>query len=132
MEWKTRVTEKLGVKYPIMLGALHIGGTSQMAVPVSEAGGLGIITAGALRTPEKLRDDFRRAKQMTDKPLGVNISIGYVEQPEVMAEVVVVFLLKFIVVFKRAVFFIEFQQCREQGFGHIAAAEYPEVSFFVR
>jgi NAD(P)H-dependent flavin oxidoreductase YrpB (nitropropane dioxygenase family) len=87
MEWKTPVTEMLGCKYPIIEGALHMGGTSKLAVPVSEAGGFGIITAGALRTPEKFRDDIKRAKDMTDKPFGINISIGFCKQPEKMLEV---------------------------------------------
>jgi len=76
VEWKTWVTEKLGCKYPIIQGAYGGFGTSAIAVPVSEAGGLGIITAGALRTPEALREDIRRAKSLTDKPFAVNLSMG--------------------------------------------------------
>ncbi|MGB2583710.1 MAG: nitronate monooxygenase, partial [Dehalococcoidia bacterium] len=51
MEWKTRITELLGIRYPIMEGALAIIGTADLAVPISEAGGLGTITAWTLRTP---------------------------------------------------------------------------------
>jgi NAD(P)H-dependent flavin oxidoreductase YrpB (nitropropane dioxygenase family) len=87
MEWKTPVTEMLGCKYPIIEGALHMGGTSKVAAPVSEAGGFGIITAGALKKPDKFRDDIRRAKDMTDKPFGINISIGFCKEPEKMLEV---------------------------------------------
>jgi NAD(P)H-dependent flavin oxidoreductase YrpB (nitropropane dioxygenase family) len=87
MEWKTRVTEMLGVKYPIIQGAYGGFGTSAIAAPVSEAGGFGIITAGALRTPEKLREDIRKAKDMTDKPFGVNLSVGMCPQIEEMREV---------------------------------------------
>jgi len=75
VEWKTRVTELLGSKYPIIQGALQGPGTSSLAAPVSEAGGFGVITAGALRTPERLREDIRRAREMTDKPFGVNITM---------------------------------------------------------
>ncbi len=75
MEWKTRVTELLGCRYPIIQGAMDGCGTSTLAAPVSEAGGFGIITAGSLRTPEKLRQDIRRAREMTDKPFGVNITM---------------------------------------------------------
>jgi len=87
MKWKTRITDMLGVEYPIIEGAFHAVGTSKLAVAVSEAGGFGLITAGALRTPEKLRDDIRKVKQMTDKPFGINISIGYCPRPLEMLEV---------------------------------------------
>lgn len=89
MEWRTRFTEMLGIKYPIIQGAYGGFGTSAIAAPVSEAGGLGIITAGALKTPEKLREDIRRARSMTDKPIGVNLSVGMCPQIDEMREVVI-------------------------------------------
>jgi len=89
MEWKTRVTEILGSKYPIIQGAFGGFGTSAIAAPVSEAGGFGIITASALGTPEKLREDIRRARSMTDKPFGVNLSIGLCPQIDEMREVAI-------------------------------------------
>lgn len=89
MEWKTRVTELLGSKYPIIQGAYGGFGTSAIAAPASAAGGFGIITAGALKTPDKLRDDIRRAKDMTDKPFGVNISVGLAAYPEEMLDVII-------------------------------------------
>jgi NAD(P)H-dependent flavin oxidoreductase YrpB (nitropropane dioxygenase family) len=76
MEWNTRVTALLGSRYPIIQGAFGTFGTSAIAAPTSEAGGFGLITASALETPEGLRDDIRRARSMTDKPFGVNLSIG--------------------------------------------------------
>lgn len=88
MKWQTRVTEMLGCQYPILLGAFAGFGTSAIAAPVSEAGGFGIITAGALRTPEKLRDDIRRCRDMTDKPFGVNLSLT-IPQIDEMLEVAV-------------------------------------------
>ncbi|MBI3930383.1 MAG: nitronate monooxygenase [Chloroflexi bacterium] len=72
--WQTRITEMLGIEYPIIQGAYGGFGTSAIAGPVSEAGGLGIITAGTLRTPAKLREDIARVRAMTDKPIGVNLS----------------------------------------------------------
>lgn len=80
MKWKTRITEMLGIRYPIIQGAYAGFGTSKIAVPVSEAGGLGIITAGALKTPEALRKDIRRAKASTNKPIGVNLGVGICPQ----------------------------------------------------
>ncbi len=76
MEWKNRVTKLLGCKYPIIQGAFGGFGRSDLAAAVSAAGGFGIITASALRTPEKLRDDIRKARSMTDQPFGVNLSVG--------------------------------------------------------
>ena len=61
MEWKTRITEMLGVQYPIISGAYGGFGTSEIAAPVSEAGGLGLITAHVLKTPEGLRQDIQKA-----------------------------------------------------------------------
>ncbi|MBE0480854.1 MAG: nitronate monooxygenase [Dehalococcoidia bacterium] len=75
MEWKTRVTDMLGCRYPIIQGAFGGFGRSVLAAPVSEAGGFGIITATALNTPVKLRNDIRKARSMTDRPFGVNLSL---------------------------------------------------------
>jgi len=89
MEWKTRITEMLGIRYPIIQGAYAGFGTSKIAVPVSEAGGLGIITASALKTPKALRADIRRAKTLTDKPIGVNLSVGICPEIDEMREVAI-------------------------------------------
>ena len=75
MEWKTKVTELLGCRYPIIQGAFGGFGRSVLAAAVSEAGGFGIIEATALGTAEKLRKDIRKARSMTDKPFGVNLSL---------------------------------------------------------
>lgn len=74
MPWKTRITELLGIRYPIIEGAMAGLGTVELAVPVSEAGGLGMITAWMLRTPERLREAIRKARAMTDRPFAVNFS----------------------------------------------------------
>ena len=60
MNWKNRVTDILGSQYPIIQGAFAGFGTSALAAPVSDAGGFGIITAGALHTPEGLRCQSRQ------------------------------------------------------------------------
>lgn len=75
MEWKTKVTELLGCKYPIIQGAFGGFGRAVLAAPVSEAGGFGMIEAIALSTPEKLKKDINKARSMTDKPFGVNLSL---------------------------------------------------------
>ena len=89
MEWKTRLTEMLGIKYPIIQGAFAGFGDSRLATAVSEAGGLGMITAGALNTPEMLRKDIRRARSVTDKPIAVNLTMGMCPRIVEMREVVI-------------------------------------------
>ena len=76
MMWKTRLTELMGIKYPIIQGSFAGFGNSRLATAVSEAGGLGMITAGALKTPENLRNDIIRARSITDKPIAVNLTLG--------------------------------------------------------
>jgi len=86
---KNRVTELLGSKYPIIQGAFGGFGTSVLAAPVSEAGGFGIITASACRTPERLREDIKKARSMTDRPFGVNLSLGLCPRIDDMREVAI-------------------------------------------
>lgn len=76
MEWKTRVTELLGIQYPIVQGGLAYLAYAELAAAVSNAGGLGQVTAMSLATPDLLRDEIRKTKAMTDKPFGVNFAIG--------------------------------------------------------
>lgn len=71
---KTRITELLGIEYPIIQGGMHHVGLAEMAAAVSNAGGLGIITGLTQGTPEKLAAEIARCKTMTDKPFGVNIT----------------------------------------------------------
>ena len=77
----TRITELLGIKYPIIQGGMIWMSTAELAAAVSEAGGLGIITAANFATKETLRDELRKAKSLTDKPLGVNINLGPTVRP---------------------------------------------------
>lgn len=76
MNWQTRVTEILNIQYPIIQGGLAYLAYSDLAAAVSNAGGLGQITAMSLEKPEQLRDEIRRVRQLTEKPFGVNFAIG--------------------------------------------------------
>ena len=71
---KTRVTEMLGIKYPIVQGGMMWVGLAEMASAVSNAGGLGLITALTQPTPEDLAREIKRCREMTDKPFGVNLT----------------------------------------------------------
>jgi NAD(P)H-dependent flavin oxidoreductase YrpB (nitropropane dioxygenase family) len=87
MEWKTRITELLDCKYPILEGAYAGFGNWEFAAAVAEAGAHGIITASVSRTPEQLREDIRKCRDATDGSFGVNLSIGICPQIEEMLEV---------------------------------------------
>lgn len=79
---KTRITELLGIKYPIIQGGMAWVAEHHLAAAVSEAGGLGII--GAASAPaEVVREEIRKARQLTDKPIGVNIMLMNPNAPEV-------------------------------------------------
>ncbi len=75
MGFKTRITEMLGIEHPIVQGGMQAVGTADMASAVSNAGGLGIITALTQPSPEALRDEIERCRSMTDKPFGVNMTV---------------------------------------------------------
>lgn len=81
MNWTTRVTKLLNIKYPIIQGGLAHLAYSELAAAVSNAGGLGQITAMSLSSPEELRKEIRKVKEMTDKPFGVNFAIGQHGRP---------------------------------------------------
>lgn len=71
---KTRVTELLGIEYPIIQGGMAWVATHELAAAVSQAGGLGIIAAGNA-PKEVIRDEIREVKKLTNKPFGVNIML---------------------------------------------------------
>lgn len=75
MGFKTRITEMLGIEHPIVQGGMQAVGTAEMASAVSNAGGLGIITALTQPTPQALRDEIEKCRSMTDKPFGVNLTV---------------------------------------------------------
>ena len=76
MNWETRITELLKIKYPIIQGGLAYLAYADLAAAVSNAGGLGQITAMSLRDPELLRAEIHKVRTLTDKPFGVNFAIG--------------------------------------------------------
>ena len=75
MAIKTRITEMLGIEHPIVQGGMQWVGTAEMASAVSNAGGLGILTALTQPSPDALKAEIARCRSMTDKPFGVNITV---------------------------------------------------------
>ena len=85
---KTRITELLGIKHPIILAGMSYVSTPAMVAAVSNADGFGLIAAQAY-TPEELREAIREIKKLTDKPFGVNITLlfpGATERANVIVE----------------------------------------------
>ena len=84
---KTKITELLGIEYPIIQGGMAWVAEHHLAAAVSNAGGLGLI--GAASAPaDWVREQVRKAKELTDKPFGVNIMLMSPYADEV-AEVIV-------------------------------------------
>ena len=77
------LTEVLGIKYPIIQGAMAWISDAGMAAAVSNAGGAGIISLGG-RTTEYAREEIRRAKNLTDKPFGVNVMLMAPNKEEIV------------------------------------------------
>jgi nitronate monooxygenase len=78
---KTRLTELLGIEVPIICGGMMRVGTAELAAAVSNAGALGIMTALTQPTPERLKAEIEKCQALTDKPFGVNITVGVVSTP---------------------------------------------------
>ena len=75
MTIRNRFTELLGIEHPIVQGGMMWVGRAELAAAVSNAGGLGILTALTQPTPDDLRREIDRCRGMTDKPFGVNLTI---------------------------------------------------------
>jgi len=71
---KTRITELFGIEHPIIQGGMHYVGFAELAAAVSNAGGLGIITALTQPSAAALADEIAKCRDMTDKPFGVNLT----------------------------------------------------------
>lgn len=77
MRFDNELTRMIGIEYPIIQGAFGWKGTgmSDIAVPVSEAGGLGILTTVCYDNPDQFQEDLRKAKAATDKTIAVNFTV---------------------------------------------------------
>lgn len=75
MTIRTRITEMLEIEHPIVQGGMQSVGVAELAAAVSNAGGLGILTALTQPSPEALRLEIDRCRSMTAKPFGVNLTV---------------------------------------------------------
>lgn len=83
---QTRITEMFGIKYPILCGGMFWVGRAELVAAVANAGGLGFLTAATYPTLEELRDDIRKARDLTDKPIGLNINLFPAVRPQPIEE----------------------------------------------
>ncbi len=74
---RTRVTDLLGIRYPIVQGGLYCLAMPELCAAVSNAGALGQLTAASFPTPEELRDAIEATRSLTGKPFGVNFALGH-------------------------------------------------------
>lgn len=79
---KTRITERLGIRYPIVEGGMQWVGRAELAAAVSNAGALGMVTARTQPTPEHLLAEIDRTRALTDKPFGVNLTLSFMANQE--------------------------------------------------
>jgi NAD(P)H-dependent flavin oxidoreductase YrpB (nitropropane dioxygenase family) len=75
MIWNTKITEMAEIKYPIIMGAFLSLGKAEFTAAISNAGGLGILTAGNFKTIERFQEEIEKMKKLTSKPYGVNFSV---------------------------------------------------------
>lgn len=73
--FKTKITEMLGIQYPIICGGMNLLSRAELVSAVSNAGGLGILVSAMYQDKEQLREEIRKTKKLTNKPFGVNINI---------------------------------------------------------
>jgi len=71
----TRITELFGIKHPIIQGGMMWISRAELVAAVSNAGGLGILTAFTFPTVEELAAEIEKTRQLTDRPFGVNITL---------------------------------------------------------
>merc|ERR1711977_5813 len=75
MPLSTELTKRLGIRVPVVQGGMMHVGTADLASAVSNAGGLGIITALIFPTPAELRAEIQRCRTLTNRPFAVNITL---------------------------------------------------------
>jgi len=84
--FQTRITKLLGIKYPVIQGAMMWLSRAEMVAAVSNAGGLGIMASLTFPTAEELREEIRKTKNLTGKPFAVNITLLPTIRPRSLEE----------------------------------------------
>lgn len=84
--FETRITKLFNIKYPIICGGMYWLGRAELAAAVANAGGLCFITAATFPEIEDLRAEIRKARDLTDKPIGLNINLFPAARPQPIEE----------------------------------------------
>ena len=74
-KFNTKITEMLSIEHPILCGGMQWISRAEIVAAVANAGGIGFITAESLETPEDLREEIKKIRDLTDKPFGINLSM---------------------------------------------------------
>lgn len=82
-----QITEMLEIKYPIIQGAMQDVAKAGLVAAVSNAGGLGVLASGQ-DTPEQVREEIHKVKELTDKPFAVNLMFLNKKVPEIVDVVI--------------------------------------------
>lgn len=74
-KFKTKITEMLGIDHPILCGGMQWITKADFVAEICNAGAMGFITAESFETPDDLRKEIKKIRELTDNPFGVNISM---------------------------------------------------------
>jgi NAD(P)H-dependent flavin oxidoreductase YrpB (nitropropane dioxygenase family) len=80
--FRTRITELFGIKYPILCGGMYWIGRAELMAAMANAGGLGFLTAATFDDVNDLRAEIRKARDLTDGPIGLNINLFPALRPQ--------------------------------------------------
>ena len=94
---KNRLTELLGIEYPVIQGGMSWVAEQNLASAVSQAGGLGIIAAGNAPS-EWVREQIREVKRKTDKPFGLNIMLMNPNADEIAKTILIINTIEIILI----------------------------------
>jgi NAD(P)H-dependent flavin oxidoreductase YrpB (nitropropane dioxygenase family) len=79
--FQTRITELLGIKYPIVVGTMMHLARAEMVAAASNAGALGVLASAIFQTKEEFREELKKLRGMTDKPFAVNLNLFPARNP---------------------------------------------------
>ena len=86
MKLSTPLSQTLGLKYPLVCAPMFIISNKEMIVACAEAGILGTMPSLNARTPEQFRADLAWIRERTDKPFGINLTLGLTPPPRIEAD----------------------------------------------
>jgi len=99
---KTRVTEKLGIPYPLFMGTMGYHSDAELVAAATNAGAFTCLSSILSKSSKELRDEIRKTKSLTDRPFGVNINLFPMVSPVPNEEYIDVILEEGITVIETA------------------------------